>query len=137
MDKPWQWQTLFNNNDNLTCEFFLDYHNVDGDDSTIEWHFLFSNKLLTFEFLQERILKRHSEDISVFIYDDLYDNEFTIDREKFLWEYRRREFMKIGGIFNEIVMLVCKPPPLDSLNYDDQMDAFIAKMYNLGFEAFL
>jgi hypothetical protein len=101
------------------------------------WLYLFENKNLTFKFLKERVINEHYDSIPDSAYAKIFENEFSVDRERFLWEYRRKQFNKLGGIFNEIVERVCKPPILDCPDYDAKMDAFIMKMHHLGFESFV
>jgi hypothetical protein len=143
LDKPWNWNSLISRNENLASTFFLEH--LDNDvvmalDNANKWYYVLMNKHNTFEFIDDHILTQlnNMENIG----DDarsntcIFYNKFESDFKKATQAIRRREFMKLGGTFNEIVELVCKPPPRDAEDYDSKMDNFILKMHNLGLEEF-
>ena len=137
MDKDWNWDRLIATNTNLTCEFFLDHLSTNNQEDDCDWHFIFTNKHLTFQFLKERVMDDElDKPMSDFSEMRLYDNEFSIDHENFLRACWRKEFMRLGGLYNQIVERICKPPCLTDPDYEPKMDAFIAKMHHLGFDLY-
>ena len=143
LDKPWDWNRLIGRNENLTSEFFLEHLDdeaIMAYDDAHQWYYVLMNQHNTFGFIDDRILTQRNdmEDIGTDsrLNTCIFYNKFEANYEKATQTIRRREFMKLGGLFNEIVEYICKPPSMDTEDYDSKMEKFILKMHNLGLEEF-